>query len=805
MKHIVKNVLMLAAMLMLAANASAYDFEVDRYYYNILSEEEKTVELAGYRVSTYDELRGSFAIPGRVIYEGAFYTVTSIGERAVTFSNITSVSIPESVTSIGAYAFAGCKSVTSMKIPDGVTFIGEGAFQGCGFTEIKIPDGVTSIGANTFFGCDNLTSVELPDGVTSIGDSAFYGCEGLTSIELPNGVASIGDSAFYGCEGLASIELPAGITAIEDNTFYGCDGLTSITIPDNVVYIGMYAFRDCRNLASVTIGRGVKSIGLDAFMGEFDQVYVEEIYCLPTVPPVVEDGFGYEFVNKVTVYVDAGCGEAYRNAKSWSSIKNIIEISLDPTCFEESGIYYNVLSEEEKTVEVTKGVNEYTGSVTIPNEVTHNGITYSVEAIGVAAFSYCMDLRSVSIPSNVTSVGAFAFSGCEMLVLAALPERITEIGDYTFSGCKNLMSAVVPESVMAIGNNAFNGCARISSIVIPDNVTSIGNSAFENCTGLTSVEIGSGLVSIGESVFKGCSKLVDIVIPDNVGTIGDNCFYGCTGLTSVEIGSGVTSIGESVFRGCSKLVDIVIPDNVGTIGDNCFYGCSGLASVEIGSGVVSIGASVFTGCSKLATINVSKDNRSYVSEDGVLYNMDMTELLRYPAGKMEQSFDIPSTVTTVAAEAFSDSYIFYSVTIPVSVTTIGDNAFSGCNGLKEITSVSPTPPAISANTFDSSHYSNAQLIIPVGATVDYLMADNWYNFINIKEMELSGVDEVAEACVSVAAVDGEIVVSGADDSVVDVYSIGGQLLYSGMDTTVGGLAHGIYIVRVAGQTFKVSL
>ncbi len=345
-----------------------------------------------------------------------------------------------------------------------------------------------------------------------------------------------------------------------------------------------------------------------------------------------------------------------------------------------------------------------------------------------------------------------------MLVLAALPERITEIGEYTFSGCKNLMSAVVPESVMTIGNNAFNGCARISSMVIPDNVTSIDNSAFENCTGLTSVEIGSGVVSIGASAFSSC-------------------------------------------RG---LANLVIPDNVGTIGDNCFYGCSGLASVEIGSGVVSIGASVFTGCSKLAAINLSEENHSYASEEGVLYSKDMSELLCYPEGKSERSFEIPAEVMVIAENAFSNSSL-QSVTIPVGVTTIGDKAFSGCNGLKEITSVSPTPPAISANTFDSSHYSNAQLIIPVGATVDYLMADNWYNFINIKEMELSGVDEVAEACVSVAAVDGEIVVSGADDSVVDVYSIGGQLLYSGMDTTVGGLAHGIYIVRVAGQTFKVAL
>ena len=804
MKHIVKNVLMLAAMLMLAANASAYDFEVDRYYYNILSEEEKTVELAGYRVSTYDELRGSFAIPGRVIYEGAFYTVTSIGERAVTFSNITSVSIPESVTSIGAYAFAGCKSVTSMKIPDGVTFIGEGAFQGCGFTEIKIPDGVTSIGANTFFGCDNLTSVELPDGVTSIGDRAFNYCGSLISIKIPDGVVSIGEYAFSECESLASIELPAGITSIEDCTFYGCDGLTTITIPDNVVSIGIYAFHDCRNLTSVTIGRGVKSIGLDAFMGELSQVYVEEIYCLPTVPPVVEDGFGYEFVNKVTVYVDAGCGEAYRNAKNWSNIKNIIEISLDPTCFEEGGIYYNVLSEENKTVEVTKGINEYTGSVTIPNEVTHDGVTYSVEAIGMAAFSSCPDLRSVSIPSNVTSVGAFAFNNCETLVLAALPEGVVTIGDNSFYGCKNLVQVTLPGSVTEIGDNAFYGCTRVTSIGIPDNVTLIGNSAFENCTGLTSVEIGSGVTSIGESVFRGCSKLVDIVIPDNVGAIGGNCFYGCSGLTSVEIGSGVTSIGESVFRGCSKLVNVVIPDNVGAIGDNCFYGCSGLTSVEIGSGVVSIGTSVFTGCSKLAAINLSEENHSYASEGGVLYSKDMSDLLCYPGGKPEQSFEIPAEVTVIAENAFSNSSL-QSITIPAGVTTIGNKAFSGCNSLKEIASVSPTPPAISANTFDSSHYNNAQLIIPMGATVDYLMADNWYNFINIKEMELSGVDKVPEAGISVAVIDGKIVVSGAEGSVVDVYSIGGQLLYSGMDTTVGGLAHGIYIVRVAGQTLKVAL
>ena len=666
MKHIVKNVLMLAAMLLASATASAYYFESDGIYYYVLSEEEKTAEVTyNYKDIEHNSYSGNVIIPEQVKFEEKNYTITAIG-------------------------------------------------------------------SNAFFGCSGLTSIELPVGVTSIGDGAFFGCSGLTSIELPSGVTSIGDRAFLGCSGLTSIELPAGVTSISDNAFYDSSGLTSIELPAGLVSIGDRAFGYCQSLTSIYIPSGVTSIGDDAFYGCYYSL--KEIYCCPLNPPSIKEmTFEGCFA---TIYVSIKSYSAYKEASIWSNIENkIFAICFDPS-FEENGIYYNVLSEDAKTVEVTRTMNVYTGSVTIPNEVTHDEVTYSVVAVGKSAFINCPDLRIVIIPNSVASIGSNAFYSCETLAVASLPDGITEIGESAFYRCENLRQVTIPNGVTAIG---------------------------------------------------------------------DKCFYDCTALASVKIGSGVTAISTSAFSGCSKLEEILIPDNVETIGGQCFYDCTTLASVTIGSGVTSIGASVFTGCSKLATINVSKDNRSYVSEDGVLYNMDMTELLRYPAGKMEQSFDIPSTVTTVAAEAFSDSYIFYSVTIPASVTTIGDNAFSGCNGLKEITSVSPTPPAISANTFDSSHYSNAQLIIPVGATVDYLMADNWYNFINIKEMELSGVDEVAEACVSVAAVDGEIVVSGADDSVVDVYSIGGQLLYSGMDTTVGGLAHGIYIVRVAGQTFKVAV
>ena len=643
MKQIVKSALMLAAMLMASATASAYYFESDGIYYYVLSEEEKTAEVTyNYKDIEHNSYSGNVVIPEQVKFEEKNYTITAIGSNA----------------------FSGCSGLTSIELPVGVISIGDGAF----------------------FGCSGLTSIELSAGVTSIGNNAFSGCSGLTSIELPAGVTSIGDGAFLGCSGLTSIELPAGVTSISDNAFYDCLGLTSIELPAGLVSIGDRAFGYCQSLTSISIPSGVTSIGDDAFYGCYYSL--KEIYCCPLNPPSIKEmTFEGCFA---TIYVSIKSYSAYKEASIWSNIENkIFAISFDPS-FEENGIYYNVLSEDVKTVEVTRTMNVYTGSVTIPNEVTHDEVTYSVVAVGKSAFINCPDLRIVIIPNSVASIGSNAFYSCETLAVASLPD-------------------------------------------------------------------------------------------------------------------GITEIGESAFYRCENLRQVTIPDGVTAIGDKCFYDCTALAYVKIGSGVTAIGTSVFTGCSKLATINVSKDNRTYVSEDGVLYNMDMTELLRYPAGKMEQSFDIPSTVTTVAAEAFSDSYIFYSVTIPASVTTIGDNAFSGCNGLKEITSVSQTPPAISETTFDYRHYNSAELIIPVGATVDYLMADNWYNFINIKEMELSGVDEVAEACVSVAAVDGEIVVSGVEDSVVDVYSIGGQLLYSGMGTTVGGLANGIYIVRVAGQTFKVAL
>ena len=196
-------------------------------------------------------------------------SVTSIGKWAFyNCSGLTSVTIPNSVTSIGVNAFIGCSGLTSVTIGNSVTSIGDSAFRGCsGLTSVTIPNSVTSIGSGTFYGCSGLTSVTIPNSVTSIGDRVFYGCSGLTSVIIPNSVTSIGEYAFYNCSGLTSVNIGNSVTSIGEYAFYACSSLTSVNIPNSVTSIKNWTFYGCIGLTSINIGNSVKNIGGRAFYG----------------------------------------------------------------------------------------------------------------------------------------------------------------------------------------------------------------------------------------------------------------------------------------------------------------------------------------------------------------------------------------------------------------------------------------------------------------------------------------------------------------------------------------------------------
>ena len=180
-------------------------------------------------------------------------SVTSIGGFAFYgYSNLTSVTIPNSVTSIGNNAFGDCSRLTSVTIGNSVTSIGNWAFYECSsLTSVTIGNSVTSIGWGAFYECSSLTSVTIPNSVTSIGNQAFSYCSSLTSVTIPNSVTSIGHQAFYACSSLTSVTIPNSVTAIEKYTFYNCSSLTSVTIPNSVTSIGSYAFDSCSSLTSI--------------------------------------------------------------------------------------------------------------------------------------------------------------------------------------------------------------------------------------------------------------------------------------------------------------------------------------------------------------------------------------------------------------------------------------------------------------------------------------------------------------------------------------------------------------------------
>ena len=238
--------------------------------------------------------------------------------------------IPNSVTGIGYYAFAGCRGLTSITIPNSVTSIGYGAFENCsGLTSITIPNSVKTIGNYAFEDCIGLTSITISNGVTIIGDYAFAWCSGLTSITIPNSVTSIGNSAFEGCSGLTSITIPNSVTRIGDYTLAYCSGLTSITIPNSVTSIGNYAFY-CSGLTSITIPNSVTSIGEWAFAycSNLKKVHseIEEPFAISDyVFWYYDSNNGIYRFTPAKLYVPVGTKAKYEATDGWKNFESIVE------------------------------------------------------------------------------------------------------------------------------------------------------------------------------------------------------------------------------------------------------------------------------------------------------------------------------------------------------------------------------------------------------------------------------------------------------------------------------------------------
>ena len=617
-------------------------------------------------------------------------SVTSIGNYAFcNCSGLTNLTIGASVMNIGNYAFGSCSKLTNVTISDSVTSIGNEAFYYCsGLTNLTIGASVKNIGSRAFQNCNKLTSVTIPDSVTNIGNNAFNYCNGLTNLTIGVCVTNIGNSAFYGCSKLTNVNISSisawcGISFGSDNgnpLYYAhklyVDGnlVTDLTIPDGVTSIGQYAFYNCKSLTSVRIPDAVTAIGRDAFFGCGDifdtttnpgfilldgwivgvnQTFVGGLSLRRNFRGISDGAFSHGMITEVTIG-----DEVTRVGQAWfadcTTLTNVTLLS-GVTCIEESA-FQNCAS---------------LARITIPNTVTN---------IGENAFRDCVSLESLALPVEV-DIGGGAFEGCSGLKVVFVPDRDTRDYGFAFNeavmivgySCANgeaTITGVLREVYMSvaidleipselggcpvtgIGENAFAWQGDITSLTIPDSVKSIGNQAFQGCHGLTSVTIPEGVRRIGNRSFEGCGRLASLTIPDSVVYLGDGAFYGCGSLSSIVIPSGVGEFGSDVFGGCYNVKIAFIPDGMGNLFDDTTfvvrYSCENGASTIVGY--------------------------RYYMHDG---NQNLIDL------------EIPSSlggcpVRKIGDYAFQDCGALSSVIFPDSVTSIEYGGFERCTSLTNI-------------------------------------------------------------------------------------------------------------------------
>ncbi len=791
--------------------------------------------------------------------------VTSIGEWAFYYcSSLASVTIPEGVTSIGGEAFSGCSSLASVTIPESVTSIGNYAFSYCSsLASVTIPESVASIGGGAFRSCSSLASVTIPEGVTSIGDFAFCDCSNLASVTIPEGVTSIGDYAFDGCrslkelrisnlssylkikfendssypnrdsnysidvivdgEKLTDLVIPEGISDIGDFWFKEWN-LNSVTIPEGVKKIGDYAFRGCGLKEMLELPSSIESIGSHAFETiAFPICRIEA----QTPPSIVSDSF----LGLSVLIVPNGCSGAYKTAYGDTGLKIVEDKTVEVTVPLESNVFDELIALRatpslitDLTVHGSLKADELswinsnmtsllnldisdTDCTTIPDGAFQSNGTLmgiklpqSLQSIGNDAFNGCRALcGSITLPETVETVGDYAFQNCRLLEEILFSGSLARIGDYAFNGCSRLQSAYIPDSVEKIGSYAFSGCNSLAELSLPDGLTSINDGCFENC-GIAQLKFPSALVSIGNNAFNSSDlEIVDLSGCWELKEIKDRAFIYCSSLKTVNLPASLERIGTEAFSDCKALAHIsspcVTPPAIEANANpfNNVDNTECLLSIPTESFrdyFISAYWAGFMAFEEKAEIQIEVENRNERSNGGGC-------AIKYRKGGKDSAQKARTVAGYAEGQTEQDGFS--------AVTNGGSSVFVTGSETADFEIKPDAGMRIEQILYDgedvTGQLSGNVYSVPAVAAYDVKNLT-----IILSSDDLSGAEEIStESSIQVYSSGSSIIVKGSDVENVEVYNLSGQLVYGGTETTINVTAKGIYIVKVAGQTFKVAL
>lgn len=476
-------------------------------------------------------------------------------------TSLTAVTIPSGLTSAGSLgngAFSGCSALTTVQFGSGLASIPGALFEGTGLKTVTLPESVTSIGSWAFANCAKLEQVSFPAGLTSIDLGAFENCTALTAVTLPKRLTELGSEVFKNCSALKSVWIPksltnnglgdgfkgctaltditfeTGITKIADRQFDGSP-IKSITIPGTVTTVGMSAFSDCANLTAIDLPSSVTEIDGHAF----DNCTALTAVTLP------------KHLRKLGTDAFAGC----------TALKSVfIPLSLQNV----SSPFRNCTALTDVTFE--DGRTELPDTLLRGSGVRQLTVPQTVTKIGYSAFAGCTQLTAITLPAGLRELGDEAFKGCTALTGVALPDSLTDLGYGVFRDCSALTAAEFPAGIAPVswssGSSMLRNCTSLRSVKLPKTVPFLGNDFFAGCTALERIVLPDSVTEIGSNLFNGCTALADVTLSTNLQAIPEHTFYGCVSLQKLVAPYAVTKIGKTAFANCTSLTELTLLRNV---------------------------------------------------------------------------------------------------------------------------------------------------------------------------------------------------------------------------------------------------
>ena len=643
------------------------------------------------------------------------------------------------VLAIGDGVFPGL-GITSLEFEGGtqIEHIGANAFRNNPLTSITLPDSMKTLGSNAFFNCNLLTYANLGNSLETIGTSAFLNCVALQTVVLPESgtLTTIGDSAFSGCSRLVNINIPASLATLGNSAFISCTSLRSVDLSHTSVTDLMHAFQYCRALTEVKLPDGLLSIR----GGTFNNTGLTDITVPGNVVTIGSDAFGNFSANghiRLPNHSPSDLTGAPWNARNaiihWKadpnnldsvflfetgtgliyglrdSIKDIIEELEIPDYIDGvrvAGLAEGVFGSRPANI-VIRTVKFHPNSqiTAIPDRAFSNNriltavtnLPAGLKSIGVSAFSGCNLLQAISIPDGVEFIGAGAFQECHALVSIALPAALEAVQNNTFNGCTGLAQVTFPANLRTIASNAFTGCSSLTSITIPANVETVG-AAFANCTALKTVTFqGAAITSINTGAFFNTSMENIYLRQKPLGSIPDAPWgagnatihwqdYQVTGEIAVD-SSGLwrfnmrTGVIIEYLGPYGSSLDLVVPSTLmfagtpfairqvgGGGGNPVVPPGSSVRSLTISDGIEWVTGSIFMNL-KIGQLYLG--NTVTDLSAGVFRNCGLT------------SITLPLSVREIHAEAFANNNLSGLVVLPGNLISVSQTAFSGNPGIMQ--------------------------------------------------------------------------------------------------------------------------